>query len=114
MKKKHTTSEMALSPQRYTCLESRYGSWFKLGKGNECLIPQGGENNLLNNEIIDSLRLQSVSDSLSDEHRQHNRNNVSQGIGQLEHNNSQRDRRSLTTNTRSNLAKDTTKEQLLR
>jgi len=79
-------------------------------KGDEWPIPRSEGNGLLNNEIIDSLRLKSVSDGLGDEHRQHNRDSVSQGIGQLEHNNSQRDRRSLATNTRSNLDKDTTRE----
>jgi len=55
-------------------------------------------NGLLNNKIIDSLRLKSVGNGLGDEHRQHNRDRVSQGIGKLEHDNSQRDRSSLTTN----------------
>ena len=67
-------------------------------KGNERPIPWSGGNSPLNNEIINSLRLKSVSNGLGDEHRQHNRDRVSQGIGKLEHDDSQRDRRSLTTN----------------
>jgi hypothetical protein len=46
-------------------------------KGDEWLIPRSGENDLLNNELIDPLWLQSVSDSLGDEHRKHDRDNVS-------------------------------------
>lgn len=75
---------------------------------------RSGRKHLLDDEIIDSLWLQGVSDSLSDEHRQHDRDGISQGIGQLEHNNSQGNCRSLSKNGRSNPDKHTTRGRRLR
>jgi len=72
-------------------------------------MPSGGENRLLNNKIIDPLRLQGVSNGLGDEHRQHDGDSISQGIGQLEHDDSQRDRRPLSINERSNSDKNATR-----
>lgn len=45
----------------------------------------GAYSDLLDNKIIDSLRLQSICDCLCHQYRKHDRNRISQRIGELEH-----------------------------
>ncbi len=50
---------------------------------------------LLNNEIVDPLGFNRVGDRLSNQYRQHNWHRIRQCVGKLEHDDGQRDGRSL-------------------
>ena len=50
---------------------------------------------LLDDKVIDALRLQRIGDRLRHEYRQHHGDSVGQCVRQLEHDDGQRDRRAL-------------------